>query len=230
LLGGEASSAGAHAASRKEWMGRLLEEEQRKRASLRPGMESGSSPVHALRLARELASIVREDTIVIGDGGNIVSIAAKVIPAGGPGSWMDPGPFGTLGVGFPFAIAAKAARPEKRVLLLCGDGTFGLNGFEIDTLVRHGLPIVCVVGNDGAWTQIREPQVAMVGEDRSVATKLATGTRYDRVAEALGGFGAFVTDAREIVPAIEAAFASGKPAVVNVLVDPATNRGSGKAM
>ncbi|MHB8584353.1 MAG: thiamine pyrophosphate-binding protein [Thermoplasmatota archaeon] len=214
----------------KAWLSRLLDEEARKRAAMRDGLESDAKPIHALRLARELAAAVDEKTIVIGDGGNVVALAAKVVPAPRPGSWMDPGPFGTLGVGFPFAIAAKAAEPERKVLLIMGDGSFGLNGFEIDTLVRHNLPVVCVVGNDGAWTQIREPQVAMVGEDRSVATRLAWGTRYDKVAEALGGRGWLVEDARDIQPAIQEAFACGKPAVINVLIDPATNRGSGKAM
>lgn len=214
----------------KAWLSRLLEEEQRKRAGMKDGLESAQKPVHSMRLAKEVAAFVDRDTIVIGDGGNIVANGAKVIPAPAPGSWMDPGPFGTLGVGLPFALAAKLAKPEKKVLVYMGDGSFGLNGFEIDTLVRYDLPVVVVVGNDGAWTQIRDPQVAMFGEDRAVATKLAWGTRYDKVAEALGGKGWLVDDPRDVHGAIEAAFACGKPAVVNVLVDPATNKGSGKAM
>lgn len=214
----------------KAWLSRLLDEEQRKRAGMKEGLESDQSPVHSLRLAKEVASFVDADTIVIGDGGNIVANGAKVIPAPAPGSWMDPGPFGTLGVGLPFAMAAKLARPEKKVLVYMGDGSFGLNGFEIDTLARFDLPVVVVVGNDGAWTQIRDPQLAMFGEDRGVATKLAWGTRYDKVAEALGGKGWLVEHARDVRPAIEEAFRCGKPAVVNVLVDPATNKGSGKAM
>ena len=125
-----------------------------------------------------------------------------------------------LGVGAPFAIAAQRLYPERRVLILSGDGSFGLNGFEFDTAVRFGLPIVAIVGNDAGWGQIRGPQVQMVGAERAIATSLAP-TRYDRVVEALGGFGELVETADGIVPALERAFASGLPACVNVMLDPA---------
>jgi acetolactate synthase-1/2/3 large subunit len=130
-------------------------------------------------------------------------------------------------MGIPFALAAKIARPEKRVLAFVGDGAFGISGMELDTLVRHNVPVVVVVGNDGAWAQIRLPQIGLYGEARAVATRLGEATRYDEVATALGGRGEFVDDPGEVGPAIERAFASGKPAVVNVLVDSASNVGTG---
>ena len=128
---------------------------------------------------------------------------------------MDPGPLGTLGVGMPFALAAQLANPDKRVLIIYGDGSFGLNGFEYDTAVRFGLPIVGVVGNDAAWGQMMRPQAAIYGADRLVATELQY-TRYDKVVEALGGHGEHVTKPDDIAGAIERAFESGKPALVNV--------------
>ncbi|MEM9606627.1 MAG: thiamine pyrophosphate-dependent enzyme [Actinomycetota bacterium] len=153
--------------------------------------------------------------IVIGDGGDIVAQAAKVIRVPKDGLWMDPGPLGTLGVGMPFALAAQRAHPDKRVLIVYGDGSFGLNGFEFDTAIRFGLPIVGVVGNDAAWGQMMRPQAMIYGADRLVATELAR-TRYDLVVEALGGHGEHVTEPDEIGPAMRRAFDSGKPALVNV--------------
>ncbi len=209
------------------WLERLRSIESAKRAKLDEGAGSDLRPVHALRLAREIDRFVGEDTIVVGDGGNIVASGSKVIRAPWPGSWLDPGRFGCLGMGLPFALAAKIARPEKRVLALLGDGAFGISGMEIDTLVRHAVPVVAVIGNDGAWAQIRGPQIGLYGEARSVATRLGEATRYEEMAKALGGHGEFVDDPGEVGPAIERAFASGKPAVVNVLVDPASNAGTG---
>ncbi len=128
---------------------------------------------------------------------------------------MDPGPLGTLGVGMPFALAAQLACPEKRVLIVYGDGAFGLNGFEYDTAVRFNLPIVGIVGNDAAWGQMMRPQALLYGEDRLVATQLRY-TRYDKVVEALGGHGEYCERPEEIRPALERALSSGKPALVNV--------------
>ncbi len=209
------------------WLERLRSVEVAKRAKLDSEASSDLRPVHALRLAKELDRYAGEDTIIVGDGGNIVASASKIIRAPWHGSWLDPGRFGCLGMGLPFALAAKLAHPEKRVLALVGDGAFGISGMEIDTLVRHHVPVVAVIGNDGAWAQIRGPQIGLYGEERAIATRLAEGTRYDEVARALGGHGEFVDDAAEIGPAIDRAFASGKPAVVNVLVDPASNIGTG---
>jgi len=180
-------------------------------------LDSDEVPIDPLRLCREIADFVDTDNrmIVIGDGGDIVAQASKVLKVPPRGTWMDPGPLGTLGVGMPFALAAQLANPEKRVLIIYGDGSFGLNGMEFDTAVRFGLPIVGVVGNDAAWGQMMRPQAGLYGADRLVATEL-NYTRYDKVVEALGGHGEHVTKPDEIGPAIERAFASGKPALVNV--------------
>jgi acetolactate synthase-1/2/3 large subunit len=179
-----------------------------------------TSPINHFRFAAALDEFIDEETIVVGDGGDIVSACAKVIGLSRPGQWLDPGPLGCLGVGAPFAIAAKHLHPDKRVLIISGDGSFGLNGFEFDTALRFGLPIVAIVGNDAGWGQIRGPQIQMMGAERAVATSLAP-TRYDKVVEALGGYGEQVEDPAQIVPALERAFASGKAACINVPIDPA---------
>ena len=155
--------------------------------------------------------------ILIGDGGDIVAQASKVLPVPEENCWMDPGPLGTLGVGMPFALAAQLAKPEKRVLIIYGDGAFGLNGFEYDTAVRFELPIVGIVGVDAAWGQMARPQAAVFGVNRLVATKL-NYTRYDKIVEAMGGHGEYCERPEEIGPALERAFASGKPALVNVVM------------
>jgi acetolactate synthase-1/2/3 large subunit len=192
---------------------RFIEEEAE--TELAGLLASDEVPIDPMRLCHEIAEAVTEDMIVIGDGGDIVAQASKVIKVPADGAWMDPGPLGTLGVGMPFAIAAQVAHPEKPVLIVYGDGAFGLNGFEFDTAVRFGLPIVGVVGNDAAWGQMMRPQAAIFGSDRLVATELSP-TRYDLVVEALGGHGEHVTEPDEIGPAIKRGFASGKPALVNV--------------
>jgi len=158
-----------------------------------------------------------DDPIVIGDGGDIVATAAKILPVQREGAWMDPGPLGTLGVGMPFALAAQHANPGKPVVIVYGDGSFGLNGFEYDTAVRHNLPIVGIIGNDAAWGQMMRPQRGIYGADRTAAT-LLNYTRYDKVVEALGGHGEFCERPEEIRPALERAIASGKPALVNVII------------
>lgn len=209
------------------WLEQLRSVEAAKRAKLEETSASDLRPVHAMRLAKEIDRYAGDDTIVVGDGGNVVASASKIIRAPWHGSWLDPGRFGCLGMGLPFALAAKLARPEKRVLALLGDGAFGISGMELDTLVRHRVPVVAVIGNDGAWAQIRGPQIGLYGETRAVATRLGDATRYDEVAKALGAYGELVDDPAAIGPAIDRAFASGKPAVVNVLVDPASNAGTG---
>ena len=193
----------------------LRQREQELDSARRDEMDSQEVPIDPLRLCREIASCVSDDMIVIGDGGDIVAQASKVIQVPRNGTWMDPGPLGTLGVGMPFALAAQKAHPDKRVLIVYGDGSFGLNGFEYDTAVRFDLPIVGVVGNDAAWGQMMRPQGKLYGEDRLVAVEL-NRTRYDLVVEALGGHGEHVVDPEEIGPAIARAFESGKPALVNV--------------
>jgi acetolactate synthase-1/2/3 large subunit len=180
---------------------------------------SDAVPIDPQRLCREVRDWLAtlEDPIVIGDGGDIVATAAKILPVRGEGSWMDPGPLGTLGVGMPFALAAQITHPKRRVLIVYGDGSFGLNGMEYDTAVRFNLPIIGVVGNDGAWGQMMRPQGAIYGWNRLQGT-LLNYTRYDKVVEALGGHGEYVTEPGQIRPALERAAASGKPALVNVIM------------
>ena len=178
-------------------------------------LNSDEYPIDPLRLCREIGDAITDDMIVIGDGGDIVAQASKVVRVPRNGTWMDPGPLGTLGVGMPFALAAQKAHPDKRVVIIYGDGSFGLNGFEFDTAIRFGLPVVGIVGNDAAWGQMMRPQGSLYGQDRLVATELAY-TRYDKVVEAMGGHGEYVTKADEIAPAIERALASGKAALVTV--------------
>jgi len=158
-----------------------------------------------------------------------VAMAARVIRPRGPGRWLDPGPLGCLGVGAPFALAVKKLRPDHKVLVISGDGAFGLNGLELDSAVRQRLPFVVVVGNDAQWGQIRNPQIQFFGENRAPATKLAP-TRYDHVAEAVGGYGELVEAPDEVGPALRRAFASDLPAVINVSLDPTALRSlSGRA-
>ena len=195
----------------------LRARERELEAGVEKNLNSDEVPIDPMRLCREIRDFVDENTILIGDGGDIVATAAKIVPVLREGAWMDPGPLGTLGVGMPFALAAQIAHPDRRVLIIYGDGSFGLNGFEYDTAVRFNLPIVGVLGNDAAWGQMLRPQVSLYGKDRAVATRLEY-TRYDRVVEALGGHGEYVERPDEIRPALERAFASGKPALVNVKI------------
>jgi acetolactate synthase-1/2/3 large subunit len=156
--------------------------------------------------------------VVVGDGGDFVSYAGRVVDSFQPGCWLDPGPFGCLGSGFGYALAAKLARPRRQVVLLLGDGAFGFSGMELDTLARHGVAVVAVVGNNGIWALEKHPMEALYGY--SVVAELRPETRYDQVAEALGCRGWLVRSPGELRPALEAAFTCGAPAVVNVLTDP----------
>lgn len=195
---------------------RQMEEEKRRRQAEWEALDD--APVNHFRFGAEVNRMIDEDTIVIGDGGDIVSASAKVIAVTRPGQWLDPGPLGCLGVGIPFAIAAQHLYPEKKVLVINGDGSFGLNGFEFDTAVRFNLPIVSIVGNDAGWGQIRGPQIQMVGEERAVATGLAP-TRYDKIVAAMGGTGEHVADPADIGPALQRAFAGKRPSCIDVALD-----------
>ena len=211
-----------------KWLGELRAREQRKAAKQAAFEASDQKPIHHFRLARDLDEVARAagDSMFVADGGNWVAIAAKVIRLQKPGRWLDPGPLGCLGVGAPFAIAAKLLHPERPVFVIQGDGSFGLNGMDFETALRFKLPMVCVVGNDAAWGQIRLPQVQMFGEDKSPGTLLAP-TRYDKVVEALGGHGELVTEPAQIRGALERAVASGTVACVNVMLDPEAPAASG---
>jgi len=201
------------------WRDELRVIEQDEEAKVEANLNSDEVPVDPQRMCREVRDWLEtlDDPIVIGDGGDIVATAAKILPVKREGAWMDPGPLGTLGVGMPFALAAQVANPDTPVVIVYGDGSFGLNGFEYDTAVRFNLPIVGIVGNDAAWGQMMRPQRGIYGEDRTAAT-LLNYTRYDKVVEALGGHGEFCERPEEIRPALERAIASGKPALVNVII------------
>ncbi len=199
------------------WRDELRERETEIEAGFQDQLNSDEVPVDPLRMAREIRDFIDEDTILIGDGGDIVAQSAKVVPVYKENCWMDPGPLGTLGVGMPFALAAQASFPDKKVLIIYGDGSFGLNGFEFDTAIRFNLPIVGIVGNDAAWGQMMRPQAGIYGADRLVATELLY-TRYDKIVEAMGGHGEYCEKPDEIRPALERAFASGKPACINVKI------------
>jgi acetolactate synthase-1/2/3 large subunit len=201
------------------WRDKLRAIEVEAERKVEASLDSDESPLDPQRMCREVRDWLEtlDRPIVIGDGGDIVATAAKIIPVKGEGAWMDPGPLGTLGVGMPFALAAQLSHPDRRVVIVYGDGSFGLNGFEYDTAVRFGLPIVGIVGNDGAWGQMMRPQGQMLGQDRLHGTLLAR-TRYDRVVEALGGYGELVERPEQMRPALERAAASGKPALVNVMI------------
>jgi len=210
------------------WRARVAAREQEAHERLEAHCGADDVPVSHYRWAAEIARHVTPDTIVVGDGGDVVGCAAKIVRLQRPGQWLDPGPFGCLGVGPPFAIAAKLLHPGRRVLLIAGDGAFGLNGMEMETAVRFGLPITCIIGNDAGWGQIRNPQLSFFGEERAVATSLPT-TRFDRMVEALGGRGAFVAEPKEIGPTLERALASDEVWCINVPLDPAAYRRSGQA-
>lgn len=212
-----------------EWRDEIREREKPKLQSYREKGEASATPITHHRFCAELAEFVDDETIIIGDGGDIVAVGSKMMPLSYPGQWMDPGPFGCLGVGPSFAIAAQLLNPDKRVIILHGDGAFGLNGFEFDTAVRFDLPIISIVGNDAGWGQIRNPQVAIMGEDKSTATDLGA-TRYDEVVDSLGGHGEFVESPQDLGPAIQRAIDSGKPACVNVMLDPDTLKGGVNVM
>jgi acetolactate synthase I/II/III large subunit len=179
---------------------------------------SDSSPVHPARLIAEVDRFADPDAVIVGDGGDFVSFAGRLIERRKPGLWIDPGPFGCLGSGPGYAMAAKLARPDRQVILLSGDGAFGFSAMEFDTMVRHGIQVVCVVGNNGIWALEKHPMLSMLGT--SIAADLGSRTRYDRVVEALGGYGEMVDRPGEIRPALERAFKSGLPACINVICDP----------
>jgi acetolactate synthase-1/2/3 large subunit len=176
-----------------------------------------ADPIHPARIYGELLPRLADDAVVIGDGGDFVSFAGKFVEPKRPGGWLDPGPYGCLGAGMGAAMAARIARPSSQVVLLYGDGAAGMSIIDVDTLVRHNLPIVMIVGNNSAWALEKGPMQMLYGYD--VAADLAPQTRYDQVVTALGGGGEAVTDPAEIGPAIDRAFASGVPYLVNVMTD-----------
>jgi acetolactate synthase-1/2/3 large subunit len=211
----EAARGGASTAA---WVEHLGGVEREKREAEREQLEDDRAPLHPLRVYRELAEVMDRDAIVIGDGGDFVSYAGRVVESHEPGCWLDPGPFGCLGAGPGYALAAKLARPDRQVILLMGDGAFGFSGMEFDTLARHGVHVVGVMGNNGIWALEHHPMMFLYGY--SVAAKLRPATRYDQVVEALGGHGELVERPDQLRGALDRALSADVPALVNVLTDP----------
>jgi acetolactate synthase-1/2/3 large subunit len=200
------------------WLAELRKIEAEKRAAEQDDLDDSRSPLHPVRIYKELGEVLERDAIVVGDGGDFVSYAGRFVETFQPGCWMDPGPFGCLGAGPGQAIGAKLAHPERQVCLLLGDGAFGFAGIEFDTMARHGLPVVGVMGNNGIWALEHHPMKFLYGY--SVAAELRPETPYEQMVEALGCDGVLVREPGELRPALERAFESGRPTLVNVLTDP----------
>jgi acetolactate synthase-1/2/3 large subunit len=209
---------GGPLAERSSWVASLRAIETERRGAEAGELADPRAPLHPMRVYGELAPLLERDAIVIGDGGDFVSYAGRLIDSFEPGCWLDPGPFGCLGSGPGYALAARLAHPDRQVVLLLGDGAFGFSGMELDTLARHGIAIVAIIGNNGIWGLEKHPMESLYGY--SVAAELREGTRYDLVAQALGCEGELVSEPSQLRPALERAFACGRPAIVNVLTDP----------
>ena len=205
---------------RKEWFTELRGEEDAAYEKRLPRQMSDANPIHPLRLAHEINEFLTEDSIYIGDGGDVVTFSGGVVQPKSPGHWMDPGPLGTLGVGIPFVMAAKYARPDKEVVALLGDGALSLTGWDFETLVRFNLPFVGVVGNNSSMNQIRYGQEQKYGKDRGRVGNTLGDVPYDQFAKMLGGYGEEVRDPKDIAPAMQRARESGLPSLINVWIDP----------
>lgn len=205
-------------ADHEDWIAELRAAEERGRASDAELLAADTSPIKPSRIYGELGKRLADDAVVICDGGDFASYAGKFVEVQQPGCWLDTGPYGCLGNGLGYATAARVARPDSQVVLLLGDGAAGFSLMDVDTLVRHDLPAVMVVGNNGMWGLEKHPMQAIYGWD--MACDLQPGCRYDQVVTALGGGGELVTDPSEIGPALDRAFASGVPYLVNIVTDP----------
>jgi thiamine pyrophosphate-dependent acetolactate synthase large subunit-like protein len=200
------------------WTSSLRDHESEKRTAEQSELDDDRAPLHPVRVYKELNEVLDRDAIVIGDGGDFVSYAGRYIETHEPGCWMDPGPYGCLGAGPGQAIGAAKARPDRQICLLLGDGAFGFSGMEFDTMARHNLPVVGIIGNNGIWALEHHPMMFLYGY--SMAAKLTPETRYDQIAEALGCHSELVEKPTDLRPALDRAFSAGKPALVNVLTDP----------
>ncbi|MFB9903641.1 thiamine pyrophosphate-binding protein [Allokutzneria oryzae] len=208
------------AVGRKAWLEELRAVEEQALAKRLPQVHSDAAPIHPYRLVHEINEFLTEDSVYIGDGGDIVTFSGQVVQPKSPGHWMDPGPLGTLGVGVPFVLATKHARPDKEVVALFGDGAFSLTGWDFETLVRFDLPFVGIVGNNSSMNQIRYGQARKYGTGRERVGNTLGDVRYDEFARMLGGYGEEVREAADIGPALRRARDSGKPSLINVWVDP----------
>ena len=209
---------------RQKWMAELREIEATKLDKLMPMFTTDQNPIHPYRLAYEINEFLGDDTIYIGDGGDIVTISAQAVRPRNPGQWMDPGALGSLGVGTGFSMAAKLAHPNKEVVCLYGDGAFGMTAFDMETAQRFGAPYLAVIGNNSAMNQIRYGQLSKYGEERGDVGNKLGDVPFSKFGDMIGGYGEEVTEASEIQPAMqrarEAIAKTGKCAVVNVWVDP----------
>jgi acetolactate synthase-1/2/3 large subunit len=219
VLGILADGVKRPSAGRELWLAHLRAAESAWWDEHRSQIDSDSAPIHHYRLGRELDRVLDPGTVVIGDGGDVVAAVSRVLRVHRPGHWLDPGPFGCLGVGPGYTIGVGSAGFGTHIVCVLGDGAFGLNGLDFDTLVRFSIPAVLVVGNDAAWGEVRIPQVGIYGEDGEVATTLAP-SRYDRLCDVFGGHAEHVEHPNEIAPALERALAADEPAIVNVMLDP----------
>ncbi|HET6811483.1 MAG TPA: acetolactate synthase [Acidimicrobiales bacterium] len=217
-LAGMAEWSGPRA-DHEPWIEDLRGREKVARDAERAELESAARPIHPARIYGELRKVLDRDAVVVCDGGDFVSYAGKLVDCYQPGCWLDTGPYGCLGTGMGYSMAARVARPDRQVVTLFGDGALGFCGMDADTLVRHGLPVMMIVGNNGIWGLEKHPMQALYGYD--VAADLQPECRYDQVVAALGGAGETVHDPDEIGPALRRAFASGVPYLVNVITDPA---------
>lgn len=204
---------------RDSWVATLRDDEDAKRATEALRLESDASPIDPARIYGELRSRLARDAIVIGDGGDFVSYAGKYVDTYTPGCFLGPGPYGCLGTGMGYALAAALAHPDRQVVVCFGDGAIGFTLSDLDTLVRHGVNVTAVIGNNGIWGLEKHPMQMIFGYD--VVAELRPGTRYDLVAEALGGHGELVSEPGDIGPALGRAFAHDGMSVVNILTDPA---------
>jgi acetolactate synthase I/II/III large subunit len=213
------AEAGAPPRAHDGWIAKLREHEQARRAAERPALEADAAPIKPARIYGELGRRLDRDAIVIGDGGDFVSYAGKLVESFQPGTFLDPGPYGCLGMGPGYALAAGIAHPDRPVVLLLGDGAIGFALGDFEALVRHGVNVTAIVGNNGIWGLEKHPMQALFGYD--VVAELSPGIRYDKVVEALGGHGELVDAPGDVGPAIDRALATPGVALVNVLTDPA---------
>jgi acetolactate synthase-1/2/3 large subunit len=207
-------------AKRKPWLEELRAAESQAREKRLPYLRSEAEPIHPYRLVNEINEFLTEDSLYIGDGGDIVTFSGQVVQPKAPGHWMDPGPLGTLGVGIPFVLAAKHTFPNNEVVALFGDGAFSLTGWDFETLVRYDLPFVGIVGNNSSMNQIRYGQAQKYGLDRERVGNTLGDVRYSEFATMLGGYGEEVHRPQDILPALQRARESGKPSLINVWIDP----------
>ena len=224
VLDATTGSSDNRSSGRKAWMEELRLLESQKTEKLMSQFTTDKSPISPYRVAWELNQFLNDDTVYIGDGGDVVTISAQAVQPRSPGNWMDPGALGSLGVGTGFAMATKLVHPSKEVLCYYGDGSFGMTAFDMETANRFGAPYIAVIGNNSAMNQIRFGQITKYGEERGDTGNLLGDIPFSKFGEMLGGYGEEVTEAARIAPALQRAReevkSTGKSAVINIWVDP----------